>query len=67
VRQLGPNEPTANAERGEVRLIAEALDELEAASNEAFHIENIEIYDWDPPSAAVATLRDPVYSGRFAG
>jgi hypothetical protein len=67
VRQLRPDQAAANAQRGKVGLIAEALDELEAASDEAFYIENIEIYDRDPPQQRWPTLRDPVYSGRLPG
>jgi hypothetical protein len=42
VRQLGPHEAAANAESGEISLVAEPLGELERAAGDRSWIE---VYD----------------------
>jgi hypothetical protein len=39
MRQLGNNHPTAHAQRGEVRLVAEALDEPGRVGDDALEVE----------------------------
>ena len=48
VRQLGPDQPAAHAERGEVRLVAEPLEQLRGAAGQRARVEQrlqVELYD----------------------